>query len=131
MKQTFNTKRDYRNSYYPYIIYIDGKVVYIFEVTKKTSLRQILKIRKAFKGYSLGFAFIDESLVEHRTKMIDCSNYYFADKEDLTPIYFYSNEQYYKVKISNIVDTDRPDFSLSEEATIFQTYFQHMKNMFK
>lgn len=95
MKNVFNTIRQKVNGKWPYIVSIDGKTYYLFEANRKTSLRILIIIQKAFKSENLIFATIDPEFT-HYMFMKDAANTYLSGKK--YPIYFYDGSVFYEIE---------------------------------
>ncbi len=100
MKDTFKTLRKKVNGLHPYIVTTkDNKKLYLFEVTRKTSYREIIKIEDAFLDDStLIFASIDKSVFD-RGPATDAANLYKVGNRKRRPLYYYNNERFYKSKV--------------------------------
>ena len=104
MKRTFNTKRTKVRGMFPYIVrYTDdlNKDIYLFEVTRKTSLRQILKIEYDFEDEEIIFATIDPNFSEYMST-IDAANLYKVGDRGLRMFYFYENGLFYDTEMIHV-----------------------------
>lgn len=95
MKNVFNTIRQKVNGRYPYIVSIDGETHYLFEASRKTSLRMLIIIQKAFKNENLIFATIDSEFADY-IFMKDAACTYIPGKK--YPIYFYDGSVFYEIE---------------------------------
>lgn len=99
MKRTFNTKRTKVRGMFPYIVrYTDNlnKDIYMFEVTRKTSFRQILKMDKTFADEEIIFATTDP-LFAYYGSTRDAANLYELEGQRQRKFYFIENHIFYKV----------------------------------
>jgi len=89
MKNTIGILRKKVKGMFPYIVVLeDGKTKYLFEVTRKTSLSNIMKIERKFSDDELVFATIDMDFSE-QWSTIDAANLYEVNERKMRPFFFY------------------------------------------
>ncbi|WP_396153673.1 hypothetical protein [Flavobacterium sp.] len=104
MKNTFNTLRKKERGKFPYIVIDENGVQkYLFEVTKKTSLSEIIDIEQLFNDDELIFASTDLDFSNH-TSTIDACNIYEVGDRKLRPFYFYSNGFFSPTVVKELTD---------------------------
>ncbi len=105
MKNTFKTLRKKEKGLYPYIVKRNFQTkAYLFEITKHTSYKTILKIQDAFLNETLLFATTDKSIFD-TAKTIDVHNIYNLEGRRHFPFYWYKEGKYYDT-IKTKVTTD-------------------------
>lgn len=95
MKNTFNTIRRKVNGMWPYLVQINGQTYYLFEANRRTSLRILIRIQKAFANSNLIFATIDPAFPNY-IFMIDAAQTYIPGKK--YSIYFYDGSVFYEIE---------------------------------
>lgn len=103
MKNTFSLPRKNVNGFFPYIITTeDNTELYLFEVTKNSSYKWILKIEEAFKNDDqLIFATINKKLVDSSIA-IDAMNAFKIARRKIRKFYFYSDGEFYKIETASL-----------------------------
>ena len=104
MKNTFKTMRARVNDLYPYWVEMpDGSLKYLFEVTRKTTLKDIIHIEDKFDDDQIIFATIDPKFSKQQST-IDSANLHECGERKRRPFYFYKNGKFYitvKIKKHN------------------------------
>lgn len=103
MKNTFKSKREKVNGYYPYIVYISGVKYCMFETGKQMPYKHILDIRQRFKSENLCFATTCNEL--WRFFAIDTADVYELHKDHPTPLF------YYDVTLDTFYETEVKEFN--------------------
>lgn len=95
MKNTFKTQRIKVRGFFPYVVRMpDRTEKYLFEVSGKTTLRDIIKIEERFEDHQIIFATVDPNFSK-QTSTIDAANLYGCGNRKRRHLYYYKDGKFY------------------------------------
>ena len=98
MKNTFNKPRKKVNGLFPYVIELE-KTIYLFEITKNTSLKRIMDIEQKFlDDDKIIFASKDKTIFD-KVVSVDAANLYDVGNRKRRKVFYYNNGVFYNTEI--------------------------------
>jgi len=99
MRHVFPTIRSNVRGFNPYLVRDEnGKILYLFEVTRRSSIREVLGIEREFSDGEFAFATLDESVLEYQ-QGCDAANYYELGGRASRPLYVYKDHAFYETEV--------------------------------